>query len=313
MDHPHPLGPRVANGPGFIEAVPALIDELPGRLRLRPGVLDGSVDGLDRLDGAARRMGGQACLDDPNILAPLVAYVGEVVRNVAGGDWAIQMDPGQPWEPVIVDPDGRRHRVFRIFKEVLELGSMRALVEDTTGCERPGFVRRRAGVFATREQVGAAARGVLATVPDDAYEVTRRYGDGSPWRVSFERDVELDGFPCAAGTDAWFTRNGDVIQGVLSRIATFQNVTFAAGTKVRFYSSHRDGRLGDVVLGADQDLSGVPCKGGELTQLRLHKGQPYLAAGTLAREHAFDGVVYPAGTWVSIDRKGHLTGFHPAR
>lgn len=34
----------------------------------------------------ARRIGGQACLDDPNILAPLVAYVGEVIRNVIGGD-----------------------------------------------------------------------------------------------------------------------------------------------------------------------------------------------------------------------------------
>jgi hypothetical protein len=72
MDRPHPLAPRVANGPGFIEAAPALIDEFPGLLRLRPGVLDGSVDGLDRLDGAARSMGGQARLDDPNILAPLV-------------------------------------------------------------------------------------------------------------------------------------------------------------------------------------------------------------------------------------------------
>jgi hypothetical protein len=311
MNREHPLGSRFPNGVGFIDAVPSLIEELPTRLRLRPEAFDGSVDGLARLDRAAQRIGGQACLDDPNILAPLVAYVGEVVRNVTGGDWAIATDLGQDWQPVIVGPDGRRYLTFSIFKELLERGSMYALVVVRTGCEMRGFVRRRAGIFASREQAVAPARGALATVPEDAYCVTKRYGDGSPWGVSFERNTEIDGFPFAANTDAWFKRNGDILGGVLSRPCTFQNLTFTAGTTVGFYSSHRDGRLGDVVLGADQEVFEVPCKGGTFTQLRLHKGQPYLVAGTLASDHVFDGMVYPAGTWFSIDRKGHLTDSRP--
>jgi hypothetical protein len=311
MNHGHPLGTRFPNGDGFIDAVPSLIEELPSRLRLRPPVVDGSVDGLVRLDRAAQRIGGQACLDDPHILAPLVAYVGEVIRNVTGGDWAISTAFGQDWQPIIIGPDSRQYPTFGIFKELLERGSMYALVAVTTGCEMHGFVRSRAGIFASREQAVAPARGALATVLEDMYRVTRRYGDGAPWGVSFERDIEIDGFPFAAHTDAWFKRNGDIIGGVLSQTATFQNLTFTPGTKVTFYANHRDGRLGDVVLGEDQHVSSVPCKGGVLTQLRLHKGQPYLAAGTLARDHTFDGIVYPAGTWFSLDRKGHVTNFTP--
>ena len=307
MTTDHWLGTRFPNGGGFVDAVPSLIEELPQRLGVRPAVLDGSVDGLERLDRAAQRKGGQTCLDDPDILASLVAYVGEVIRNVTGGDWAIETNAGQDWQPVIVGPDLRRYPTFGIFKEVLERGSMYALVAYETGCDVPEFVRRRAGVFASREQAVAPPRGALATVPENAYRVTRRYGDGAPWAVSFERDTEIDGFPFAAHTEAYFGRNGHILAGVLSREATFQSLTFTAGTEVTFYSSHRDGRLGGgVILGADQELCGVPCKGGSQTQLRLHKGKPYLTAGTLARDHAFDDVQYPAGTWFVIDRKGHL-------
>jgi hypothetical protein len=311
MNPEHPLGARFPNGAGFIDAVPSLIEELPARLKLRPEAFDGSVDGLARLDRAAQRVGGQACLIDPNILAPLVAYVGEVMRNVIGGDWVIATDLGQDWQPVIVGADGRRYPTYSIFKELLESGSMYALVAVRTRCEMRGFVRCRTGIFASRDQAVAPARGALATVSADAYRVTKRYGDGAPWSVSFDRDTEIDGFPFAANTDAWFKRNGDILGGVLSRPCTFQGLMLTAGTRVGFYSSYRDGRLGDVHLGADQDVFGVPCKGGTFTQLCLHKGQPYLSAGTLASDHAFDGTVYPAGTWFAVDRKGRLTDSRP--
>src|SRR6185436_13831958 len=98
MNREHPLGSRFPNGAGFIDAVPSLIEELPARFRLRSEAFEGSVDGLARLDRAAQRIGGQVCLDDPNILAPLVAYVGEVMRNVIGGDWAIATDLGRDWQ-----------------------------------------------------------------------------------------------------------------------------------------------------------------------------------------------------------------------
>src|SRR3954451_3592059 len=105
----HWLGTRFQNGGDFVDAVPSLIEELPQRLGVRPAVLDGSVDGLERLDRAAQRKGGQTCLDDPDLLASLVAYVGEVIRNVTGGDWAIETNAGQDWQPVIVGPDLRRY------------------------------------------------------------------------------------------------------------------------------------------------------------------------------------------------------------
>src|SRR5690242_6046960 len=68
----HPLGTAFPNGAGFIAAVPALVAELPGKLGIPADALDGSVDGLEKLDRAARRLGGQECLDNPTILAPLV-------------------------------------------------------------------------------------------------------------------------------------------------------------------------------------------------------------------------------------------------
>src|SRR4029077_11618602 len=83
----HPLGTRFRNGTGFVDAVPSLVQELLQKLKIPPEVLDGSIDGLGPLDRAVQRIGGQECLDDPTILAPLVAYIGEVIRNVTGGDW----------------------------------------------------------------------------------------------------------------------------------------------------------------------------------------------------------------------------------
>jgi hypothetical protein len=302
----HPLGTRFPGGMGFIEAVPSLIEDLPGKLKLRPKTLDGSVDGLSKVDRAVHRVGGQRCLDDPDMMAALVAYVGEVIRNVTGGDWAIDAER-KHWEPVVAGPDGQRYATFGIFKEVLEHKAMEAHVAVRTRCNMPGFVRRRSGLFAASEQASKRARGVLATVPPEMYRVVKRYGDGAPWVVQFEEDIELDGFPFAANTDAAFKRSGDFFARVLSRPTRFENFTFVAGTTVTFHSSQRDGRLGDMIrLGADQDLSGVPCKAGTLTQLRLHRKQTYLAAGTLSREHAFGGIAYPADTWFSVDIEGRL-------
>jgi hypothetical protein len=95
MNLEHPLGERFPNGAGFIDAVPSLIAELPANLGLRAAAFDGSVDGLTRFDRALRVIGGQACLEDPGILGGLVTHVGEVIRNVAGGDWTIDNNPGR--------------------------------------------------------------------------------------------------------------------------------------------------------------------------------------------------------------------------
>jgi hypothetical protein len=131
----HSLGTSFPRGQGFIEAVPRLVQELPIKLGLSAQTLNGSVDSLERIDKAVRRFGGQACLDDPEILAPIVAYVGEVMRGVIGGRWEIHrvdlpdVEESCQWQAVIVGANGREYPTFVIFKELLERGSIHAVVD----------------------------------------------------------------------------------------------------------------------------------------------------------------------------------------
>jgi hypothetical protein len=118
----HPLGTAFPGGQGFVAAVPGLIATLPGKLHLAAVRLDGSVGSLTQLDTATQQLGGANCLDDPNVLVPIVAYVGEVVRNATDGRWVIRSwelpdaVASAQWQPVIVGADGREHPIFVIFK-----------------------------------------------------------------------------------------------------------------------------------------------------------------------------------------------------
>ncbi|MGA7324679.1 MAG: hypothetical protein WBX25_09405 [Rhodomicrobium sp.] len=125
----HPLGEPFPGGRGFVEALPRLLAELPSKIGVSANALNGSVESLERIDKAARRLGGQECLDDPAILAPILAYAGEVMRGVTGGRWAIR-NPGSEhdWQAVVVRANGDEFRTFIIFKELLERGSIRAVV-----------------------------------------------------------------------------------------------------------------------------------------------------------------------------------------
>ena len=127
----------------------------------------------------------------------------------------------------------------------------------------------------------------------------------------FVRDIEIGGFPFAARTQAWFKRTGDIISGVLSKSWTFDRFQFPAGTWVRFYIGHRDGRVWDVTLGADQEVDGIPCKRGTAVLFKFYKRRPYIVACTLAIDHIVDGRPLSAGAWVELDRKGHLTNLRP--
>ena len=260
------------------------------------------MDGLEQLDRAARHIGGDTCLDDPTILAPLVAYVGEVMRNATGGEWTIELRGEDSWEAVIVGADGRRYPPFAIFKELLERGSMFAVVSYETGGATAPPPKRRSGIYASRELPIAPAIGALGTAPEDSYVVTKRYGDGRPWGVSLTRDIEIEGFPFAGGTDAWFKRNGEIIRGVLLRACAFGQLELPAQTSVCFYKGHRDGRVSDARLGANQEVHGIPCKAGTAVFFNFYKHQPYLSAATLGADHEIDGVLYRAGTWFSLDR-----------
>jgi hypothetical protein len=138
----HPLGSGFPSGHGFIDAVPRLAKELPGRLKVCAEALDGSVESLDHIDKAARRLDGASWLDDPNVLAPIVAYVGETMRAATQGCWQIRSwdfadaEETDRWEPVIVDAGARVYHPFGIFKELLERGSVRGRVAYDIGAWR---------------------------------------------------------------------------------------------------------------------------------------------------------------------------------
>jgi len=181
----------------------------------------------------------------------------------------------------------------------------------------------------------AAPRGVLATLPLDAYEVNKRWADGRPWTIAFKGDVEVAGILCRG--EAAFARNGDLICGVLAREWVFGTRRFTENSCFRYYRGREDGRLNDVKLGADQEIDGWPCLCGTLVwfhpnqrvallylasdldvdgvpcasskdlglALTFHRNGR-LAAAVLAREHILAGRTFPRGTHVILDDKGRL-------
>jgi hypothetical protein len=128
----HPLGSEFSDGHAFIKAVPLLVQQLPAKLGLKGSCLNRSVESLEHIDRAATRLSGPECLDDPAILAPIVAYIGEVMREATAGRWEVRRwrSPGgaDSWHPIIVGANGQEYPTFVVFKELLESGSIAALV-----------------------------------------------------------------------------------------------------------------------------------------------------------------------------------------
>jgi hypothetical protein len=301
----HLLGDRFPDGEGFIAAVPHLVSELPAKIGLSAAALDGSVDSLEHVDRASRRRGGEGWLEDATVLAPLVAYVGEVLRNATGGEWAIRQRDGQDWEPIVVDEQRRQYSTCVIYKELLERGSVYAAISwQVESPEKPG-PRRRSGMFADRVPPVAAATGSLGDAPAGGYEVSKRYGDGRPWVVVFNQDVDVGGFPFKAGSEAWFERNGEMIGGMLSRPHTIEDVRFEPGTSVR-YDKGPTGRtwLSDAKLGADQEVRGLRCRGGTNV---LFGSKRQVNGATLAVDQTIGNVPCAADEFTTFHTDGRVS------
>jgi hypothetical protein len=71
----------------FLRDVEAHAKSLGPRLRIPDEVLDGTPESLDAVDKALKRI-PWAKRPVPEILTPLVAYVGEVMRMASGGRWS---------------------------------------------------------------------------------------------------------------------------------------------------------------------------------------------------------------------------------
>ena len=98
----HVLEGLLPQGPHFIEAVPALIDELAGHLKLPRESLDGSFESLHVVDAALKKVRPRKrILETPNFFAGIVAYTGEVMRKRTGGTWMLFEVAGDIHEPYI--------------------------------------------------------------------------------------------------------------------------------------------------------------------------------------------------------------------
>jgi hypothetical protein len=318
----------------------ANIDTLVAQLRstISPAAdqLDFSYRSLDSVSAYVEGIGVERAQQE--IYDHLVAYVGEVLRLRIQGHWEINGRDRQPY-PYLVGADYDATMPINVVWEQLsglDRVNLRAAAANEVRRKRkpPGLVADAA----TRIRA-AAPKGALATLPADAYEVTKRWADGWPWVVIFKEDVEVAGIPCRRG-EAWFGRKGGLIGAMLSREWLFGTRRFGAGSFFPFYT--HDGRLNDVKLGADQEVDGLPCLGGtnvwfypnqRISALHLARDRDVdgipcasgedlrmalnfhsngrLAAAVLARDHAVSGRRYGRGTLLRFDRDGHLIYAQP--
>ena len=317
----------------LISNIDTLVAELRLRMSQTADVLDFSYKSLDVVSEYVEGIGVERATLE--LYDHLIAYVGEVLRSRIGGRWDIGRDDRHPY-PYLVgakyDPVMPINVVWHELSGYAP-ANFRATAANEVRRKRklPGFVAD------TATSVRAAApKGVLAMLPADAYEVTKRWADGRPWFVVFKESIEVAGVPCRRG-EAWFGREGGLIGATLSREWQFGTRRFGADSFFRYYRGQEDGRLNDVKLDADQEVDGLPCLGGTLVSfhpnqrvsslhlatdrdvdgipcasgkdlhlaLNFHKNGR-LAAAVLAREHVLAGRTFPRGTHVSFDEKGYL-------
>ncbi len=318
----------------LIANIDTLVAQLRSTMSRTADGLDFSYQSLDVVSAYVEGIGVERAQQE--IYDHLVAYVGEVLRLRIQGRWEVNDRDRQP-HPYLV---GAMHDPTMPINVVWgQLSSLAAVDLRTAAANEVRRKRKPPGLVAdaVTSVRAAAPKGALATLPADAYEVTKRWADGRPWFVIFKGDVEVASIPCRAG-EAWFGRKGELIGAMLSREWSFATRRFGAGSFFRYYTA-RDERLNDVKLGADQEVDGLPCLGGTLVWFHLNQrvrslhlasdrdvdGIPCasgenlllalnfhrngrLAAAVLARDHVLIGREFPRGTHISLDERGGLAG-----
>lgn len=117
----HILNGLLPQGQNFPHEVPNLINELAVKLSISIEQLDCSKESLQKIDRAIKRKGRNKYLA-AGIFAPLLAYVGEAIRQQVGGDWEMRAtDYSDVWEPWLIDAQGRDIPIFSsIYDELYE-------------------------------------------------------------------------------------------------------------------------------------------------------------------------------------------------
>jgi hypothetical protein len=102
------LLPPVAD---FIRDVEAHAKSLGPRIGVAADVLDGTPESLDAVDKALKKI-PWAKRQVPDLVTPLVAYLGEVMRKGTGGQWSTSTAPGHENEPMITTRSGGLFQPF---------------------------------------------------------------------------------------------------------------------------------------------------------------------------------------------------------
>jgi hypothetical protein len=102
------LLPPVAD---FIRDVEAHAKSLGPRLGIADEVLDLTPESLDAIDKALKKI-PWAKRQVPDLVTPLVAYLGEVMRKASGGQWSTSTARGHENEPMITTRGGGLFQPF---------------------------------------------------------------------------------------------------------------------------------------------------------------------------------------------------------
>jgi hypothetical protein len=290
--------------------IDALVAELRSAMARTKDDLDFSYRSLDLVSAYVEGIGVERAQQE--IYDHLVAYVGEVLRLRIHGDWQVNRYHRHP-HPYLL---GAMHDPTMPINVVCgELSGLATVNLRTAAANEVRSKRKPPGLVANEEtsvHPAVPPKGALASLPEDAYEVTKRWADGRPWIVIFKEDVDVVGVPCRRG-EAWFGRKGELIGATLSREWSFGPRRFGAGSFFRFYTA-RDERLNDVKLGTDQEVDGLPCLGG--TTVWFHSNQR-VSSLHLANDHDFDGIPCAGGEnlllALNFHRNGRLAGAVLAR
>src|SRR5271156_4242861 len=95
----------------FIPDVEAHAKSLGPRIGVAADVLDGTPESLDAVDKALKRI-PWAKRQVPDLVTPLVAYLGEVMRKATGGQWSTSTALCHENEPMITTRVGGLFQPF---------------------------------------------------------------------------------------------------------------------------------------------------------------------------------------------------------
>ena len=313
----------------LIANIDSLIDQLRSTMARAPDDLDLSYASLDAVSEHVERIGVERAQQE--LYDELVAYVGESLRLRIQGRWELNSHHRQPYPYLVAAKHDPVMPINVVWQQLsgLDPVNLRAAAASE--------VRRTRKLPSFIEDTGTSAaaippKGLLGTVPADAYEVRQRYADGRAWGVVFKGEVDIAGIACR--DEAWFNRRGEPIAITLAREHTIGARRFGARSFVRYLGRHEQGHLSDVSLGEDQEVDGLPCRRGTLVmfhanqrlsclqlasdrdiegilcasgdlEVSFHKNGR-LSVATLAREHILIGRTFPRQTRVSFNDEGQL-------